>query len=89
MEDISEQPKRHDIDADYSPQYVKLARILRREIERGEYCQGDILLAADVAHEYRVSTPVAYHALAMLATNRYVSRPGAHTSYRVTRRGGA
>ena len=29
MADISDLPMLHDIDADYSPQYVKLARILR------------------------------------------------------------
>jgi hypothetical protein len=30
MADISDLPMLHDIDADYSPQYVKLARILLR-----------------------------------------------------------
>ncbi len=37
MADISDLPMLHDIDADYSPQYVKLARILRSKIESGEY----------------------------------------------------
>ena len=35
MEAISDLPMLHDIDADYSPQYVKLARILRDKIESG------------------------------------------------------
>ena len=35
MADISDLPMLHDIDADYSPQYVKLARILRGKIESG------------------------------------------------------
>jgi DNA-binding GntR family transcriptional regulator len=83
MADISDLPMLHDIDADYSPQYVKLARILRDKIESGEYDQGDILPAADLAREYNVSMRVTYSALSMLAANRYVSRPGAVTSYSV------
>jgi len=84
MADISDLPMLHDIDADYSPQYVKLARILRAKIESGQYEQGDILPAADLAREYKVSLRVTYCALAMLAANRYASRPGTFTSYRVT-----
>jgi DNA-binding GntR family transcriptional regulator len=81
--DISDLPMLHDIDADYSPQYVKLARVLRGKIESGEYQRGDILPGADLAHDYNVSIRVTYAALAMLAANRYVSRPGTFTSYRV------
>ncbi len=84
MADISDLPMLHDIDAGYSPQYVKLARILRGKIESGQYQQGDILPAADLAHEYKVSLRVTYGALAMLAANRYVSRSAAITSYSVT-----
>jgi DNA-binding GntR family transcriptional regulator len=80
MADIPELPRHHDIDADYSPRYVKLARVLRGKIESGEYRQGDIFPAADLTHDYRVSIRVTYCALAMLAANRYVSRPGAVTS---------
>ena len=43
MAGISDLPMLHDIDADYSPQYVKLARILRGKVESGEYHQGDII----------------------------------------------
>jgi DNA-binding GntR family transcriptional regulator len=68
----------------YSAQYVQLARVLRDKIESGEYCRGGILPAADLAHEYNVSIRVTYCALALLAANRYVSRPGAVTSYSVT-----
>lgn len=80
MTDIPELPRLHDIDAD---QHVKLARILRGRIKSGEYRQGDILPAADLAHEHNVSIRVTFSALAMLAANRYVSRPGALTSYSV------
>ena len=75
MADISDLPMLHDIDADYSPQYVKLARILRDKIESGHYRRGDILPAADLASQYQVSVRVTCNALAMLAANRYVSRP--------------
>jgi DNA-binding GntR family transcriptional regulator len=81
--DISDLPMLHDIDADYSPQYVKLARVLRGKIEAGQYQRGDILPAADLARDYNVSIRVTCAALAMLAANRYVSRPGSFTSYSV------
>jgi DNA-binding GntR family transcriptional regulator len=65
-------------------QYVKLARILRDKIESGRYRRGDILPAADLAGQYKVSVRVTCSALAMLAANRYVSRPGTFRSYSVT-----
>jgi DNA-binding GntR family transcriptional regulator len=83
MPDISDLPMSHDIDADYSPQYVNLARAVRGRIESGEYRQSDTLPAAELAHEFNVSIRVTYSALAILAANRYVSRPGAFTSYSV------
>lgn len=83
MAEISDLPMHHDIDADYTPQYVQLARILRDKIESGEYKPGVALPASDLAHEHRVSVRVAWHALAMLAANRYVSLPGDFRSYRV------
>jgi DNA-binding GntR family transcriptional regulator len=89
MEAISDLPMLHDIDADYSPQYVKLARILRAKIESGEYKQGDALASADLMRDHRVSTGVAWHALAVLAANRYVARPGDFKPYVVTWQAGA
>jgi DNA-binding GntR family transcriptional regulator len=73
----------HDIDADYSPQYVKLARVLRGKIESGEYKRGDTLQAAGLAQEHRVSVRVVWNALSMLAANRYVNLPGDFKSYQV------
>jgi DNA-binding GntR family transcriptional regulator len=84
MEAISDLPMLHDIDADYSPQYIKLARILRDKIKAGRYQHGDALRSADLVEEHGVSTQVAWHALATLAANRYVARSGAVSSYRVT-----
>jgi DNA-binding GntR family transcriptional regulator len=83
MTEISDLPMHHDIDADYTPQYVKLARILRDKIESGEYKHGDTLPASDLAHQHRVSVGVAWHALSMLAANCYVGLPGEFKSYRV------
>jgi DNA-binding GntR family transcriptional regulator len=84
MADISDLPMLHDIDADYTPQYVKLARVLRDKIESGEYTRGDALPAASLAREHGVSVRVAWSALAMLAANRYVTCPGTFSPYSVT-----
>lgn len=74
----------NDIDADYSPQYVKLARIIRDKIESGEYHPGDPMSAACLTREHTVSIRVAWNALAMLAANRYLARPGSFKPYHVT-----
>jgi DNA-binding transcriptional MocR family regulator len=76
MADISDLPMLHDIDADYTPQYVKLARIVRDKIQSGQYQRGDALPAPDLANEHGVSIKVAWSALAMLAANRYITCPG-------------
>ena len=89
MAGVSDLPMLHDIDADYSPQYVKLARILRGKIEFGQYQRGDTLPAADLASQYKVSVQVTCNALATLAANRYVSRPGPFRSYSVIWQAGA
>ena len=89
MADISDLPTLHNIDADYSPQYVKLARLLRANIESGRYRRGDSLPAADLAGQYTVSVRVTCNTLAMLAANRYVSRPGPFRSYSVIWQAGA
>lgn len=55
MEAISDLPMHNDIDADYSPQYVKLARIIRDKIESGEYRRGDPVPTAVLAREHKIS----------------------------------
>jgi DNA-binding GntR family transcriptional regulator len=87
MEAISDLPMLNDIDADYTPQYVKLARILRDRIESGQYKRGDTLPAADLAREHGVSIRVSWNALAMLAANRYVTLPKTFSPYSVTWQG--
>jgi DNA-binding GntR family transcriptional regulator len=89
MANIADLPMLHDIDADYTPQYVKLARVLRDKIESGQYQRGDALPAAELAREHRVSVKVAWNALAMLAANRYVTRSVNFSSYHVTWQAGA
>jgi hypothetical protein len=75
MEAISDLPMLNDIAADYTPQHVKLARILTK-IESGDYKRGDPVPAAGLAREHKILIKVAWHALAMLAANRYLARPG-------------
>jgi hypothetical protein len=72
------------IHADYSPQYVKLARITRDKIESGEYERLAAIPATGLAGAYGVSIRVAYAALAILGANRYVGRVRGLKSYRVT-----
>jgi DNA-binding transcriptional MocR family regulator len=84
MEAISDLPMIHDMDADYSPQYVKLARILRDKITSGALGRSDALPASGLAAEYDISERVAHAALEMLAANRYVTWPGRFQPYRVT-----
>ena len=84
MDAISDLPMRNDIDADYSPQYVKLARILRGKIESGEYKRGESVPAAILAREHKISMRVTWAALAMLAANRYLARPSSFKPYHVT-----
>ena len=83
MEAICDPPMLHDIDADYTPQYVKLARIIRDRIESGHSQHGDPIPAADLVHAHRVSYRVARAALAMLAANRYVTHMAPFQHYRV------
>ena len=83
-EAISDLPMLNDMDADYSPQYVKLARILRGKIKTGELARFTTLRASDLATEYHVSAPVAYAALGTLAANRYIDRPTGARYYHVT-----
>ena len=84
MDAISDLPMPHDIDADYSPQYVKLARVLREKIESSQYKPGDPIPAASLVREHKVSMRVAWHALAMLAANRYLARSDSFKPYHVT-----
>jgi DNA-binding transcriptional regulator YhcF (GntR family) len=81
---ISDLPVPSDTAAGCSPPYVKLGRIHRSKIVSGQYQHGAGLPSAGLAREHEVSVTVTCHALAMLAANRYVNRPGKFASYRMT-----
>ena len=81
MAAISDLPMPGDMDADYSPQYIKLARIIRDKITSGQYQHGAPLMAAGLASEHKVSVQVALHALETLAANRYIGRAGDFKPY--------
>ncbi|MGH3292955.1 MAG: hypothetical protein ACRDP7_14205 [Trebonia sp.] len=85
MQAISDLPMLHDMDADYTPQYVKLARVIRGKIESGDLAP---LPAATLAAEYGVYVRVACVALAMLAANRFVPRTGSFAPYQVSWKAG-
>jgi hypothetical protein len=72
---ISDLPMLNDIEGDYSPEYIKFARIIRDKITSGELSRSATLLATNLVAEYHVSAQVAYAVLGMLATNRYIARP--------------
>jgi DNA-binding GntR family transcriptional regulator len=59
-----------DIDAGYSPRYVKLARVLRDKITRGQYKHGDPVPAVSLAREHQVSIRVVRHTMEMLAARQ-------------------
>ncbi len=56
-----------DLDADYTPRYIRLARLLREWIEDGTYPPGSLLpSAARLAEAHTVSRATARHALGVL-----------------------
>jgi len=83
---VASLPAVDDMDADYSPQYVRLARRVRARIESGALRSSDQVLTTDLAAEYGVSEPVAWAALRMLSANGYVRRPDRFRPYEVTDR---
>ena len=56
-----------DLDADYTPRYIWLARLLRGRIEDGTYPPGSLLpSSARLAQAHTVSKATARHALTVL-----------------------
>jgi DNA-binding GntR family transcriptional regulator len=56
-----------DLDADYTPRYIRLARLLRGWIEDGTYPPGSLLpSSARLAQAHTVSQATARHALTVL-----------------------
>lgn len=84
MSKITDLPAPNDIDADYAPQYIQLARIIRDKITSGEHAHGTRLPGTTFAAEHGVSAAVALRALETLAANGYVRQQGRFGSYFVT-----
>src|ERR1700689_1625042 len=60
-------PPRNELDADYTPRYIRLARMLRGWIEDGTYPLGSLLpSSARLAAVHSVSRATALHALEVL-----------------------
>jgi DNA-binding transcriptional MocR family regulator len=56
-----------DLNTDYTPRYIRLARLLRGQIEDGTYPPGSLLPSSKrLAAAHEVSTATALHALEML-----------------------
>jgi DNA-binding GntR family transcriptional regulator len=56
-----------DLDTDYTPRYIRLARLLRGRIEDGTYPPGSLLPSSKrLAVAHAVSKATALHALEML-----------------------
>jgi DNA-binding GntR family transcriptional regulator len=69
-----------DLDTDYTPRYIAIARQLRGRIEDGTYSFGSLLPSSkQLAAAHDVSTSTALHALGMLVQSghaRYIgSKP--------------
>jgi len=66
------------MDADYTPRYIRLAKLLRRRIEDGTYPPGSLLPSSTrLAEAHTVSKATARHALEVLvkAATRATSNP--------------
>lgn len=85
MTPLSAVPMPNDLDADYSPAFIKLARLLRDQIRSGEYKPGDELPPSNsLARDHGISRRTALHALEVLAANKFVTRTSEFRPYQVT-----
>jgi DNA-binding GntR family transcriptional regulator len=58
------------LDTDYTPRYIRLARLLRGQIENGTYPPGSLLPSSKrLATAHAVSTATALHALEVLVSS--------------------
>jgi DNA-binding GntR family transcriptional regulator len=61
-----------ELDTDYTPRYIRLARLLRGQIEDGTYTRGSLLPSSKrLAAAHAVSTATALHALEVLVSSGY------------------
>jgi DNA-binding GntR family transcriptional regulator len=84
MTPLSAIPKPNDMDADHTPAFLKLARILRDQIHAGDYKPGAKLPSSTtLARDHGVSRRTALHALEVLAANNHITRTSDSSPYRV------
>jgi DNA-binding transcriptional MocR family regulator len=69
---LHEVPDGSDLNADWAPKRIKLARILRVRIQRGDFSSGQYLSRIELAAEYGVSPDTVLYALSLLTANGYV-----------------
>lgn len=59
-----------ELDTDYTPRYIRLARLIRKQIENGTYPPGSLLPSSkQLAETHQVSTATALHALEILVSS--------------------
>lgn len=76
-------PGAHDLNADFAPKYIRLGRILRVRIQRGEFPGGSLLDRKAIAAEYGVCPNTVSGALSALSYNGYAEAVnGPHFGYR-------
>ena len=77
------------MDADYTPRYIRLARLLRGRIEDGTYPLGSLLPSATrLAERHMVSKATALHALEVLVKSghaRHIKSKPHQVSWRQAR----
>ena len=62
-----------DLNTDYTPRYIRLAALLRQQIEDGTYPPGSLLPSSRrLAAAHDVSTATALHALGVLVRTGHV-----------------
>lgn len=87
MKELLSEPSAHDLSADYAPKFIKLARILRDCIQRGELPNGSLLDRNAIAAEYGVCPNTVSGAFSALSNNGYakpvVERSNLGYRYRV------
>jgi hypothetical protein len=69
---LHEAPDYSDLNADRAPKRIKLARILRARIQRGDFKDGQYISRIELAAEYDVSPNTAFYALSALSAGGYV-----------------
>lgn len=71
MRELLDRPGTHDMSGDFAPKSMKLTRILRTRIQRGDFQNGDVFDRKNLAAEYGVCPSTVTGALSTLTHNGY------------------